>query len=508
MILLLHAILFCIPFVRASLPGLNNTFILAPDASNSPPNNDIRTLWDIIWSCGITLFACAWTAMHPNIPGMNEKKLAIFFRRILIMFTMLIAPELILTWASLQLYSALAAKKQFNGALGARPAKAHDKNSDLELPLRGRFLESSGSSNAYRPAEFEEWTVTHGFFAWMGGFMLYVDREPRATLTPDELLHFIREGSVDMPDIQKEDIEDRSKGDVLSKGVAILQLVWFILQLIARGVQNLPMTLLEIDTLAIAILAFSAYILWWTKPKDVARPYIVHWKSAALPPTLTYDEVDPRFSRVGCSRYLFRLIYPCLSAMGMGAIVSRHAAQARRVPSLGGYGGNSNTTMASHCTERDDMTDQVPVDQNTSFIKSLRRIIVPLFGARMSETVPVLIGSYSGVLLGGVHCLGWNFSFRRPAELILWRVASIIMACAPMQIITLVAGSRGHQRRNPRNPILAMLYVRLKYLIPILGTVSYLFARITIFVLMILSFQSLPPGVYDTVDWTAFFPHW
>jgi hypothetical protein len=100
----------------------------------------------------------------------------------------------------------------------------------------------------------------------MGGFMLYVNGRPRTTLTPDELLHYVRDGSVEMPDIAKADIEDRSKGDVLSKAIAILQLLWFVLQLIARYVQNLPITLLEIDTLAVAALTCIAYGWWWKKP--------------------------------------------------------------------------------------------------------------------------------------------------------------------------------------------------------------------------------------------------
>jgi hypothetical protein len=117
----------------------------------------------------------------------------------------------------------------------------------------------------------------------MGGFMLCIDDKPRATLTPNELLRFVNEGSVVMPDIAEEDIEDRSKGDVLSKGIAILQLIWFVLQLSARYFQNLPVSLLEIDTLAVATLTCIAYGLWWKKPKDVGRPYLVHWKSTASP---------------------------------------------------------------------------------------------------------------------------------------------------------------------------------------------------------------------------------
>ncbi|KAG1763891.1 hypothetical protein EV702DRAFT_149208 [Suillus placidus] len=483
--------------------GLNGTsLILTLDASDSPPSNNTRTLWNIIWSCGVTLFACAWTAIHPNIPGMDEKRLAIFFRRILIMIMVLIAPELILIWAFLQRSSAIAVKKQFNDALGARPAEAHDHHPhpDIELPtLRSGFPESNGSSSAYRPAEFKEWTMTHGFFAWMGGFMLYVDREPRATLTPDELLRFVREESVDMPVIQKADIEDRSKGDIFSKGVAIFQLAWFVLQFAARRAQNLPITLLEIDTLAIVALTFSAYLLWWTKPKDVGRPYIVHWKSTALPPSkLTYDEPDPRFSHAGCSGYLFYLVYPCISAMGMGTIMSRHAAQSRRVPSLGGYGGSRNITIVSDIMRRDDMAGQptaAPVDRETDSISNSRRTTTLSFEQR-SEFMAFGIGSYSGGLLGGIHCLGWNFLFQRHAELILWRAASIVMACAPSFVMEGLILRRLQKSSSVE-----------KYFFSVAAAFLYISARIIIFVLMMLSFRSLPPGVYDTVDWTIFVPH-
>ncbi|KAJ8597170.1 hypothetical protein M405DRAFT_871039 [Rhizopogon salebrosus TDB-379] len=199
---------------------------------------DSRTLFDIIWSCAATLFVCTWTAVHPNIPGVDEGKVAITCRRLFIMVMALFAPELIIAWAARQMFSAL----------------------------------------------------THGFFAWMGGFLLYVNDEPRATLTPDELRRFVRNGSVEMPDIIQAEIEDRSKGDVLSKGIAVLQLLWFVTQLVVRYAQNLPITLLEIDTLAVAALTSTAYGWWWNKPKDVGCPCPVYWKAAAPPPRdLAYD---------------------------------------------------------------------------------------------------------------------------------------------------------------------------------------------------------------------------
>ncbi|KAG2343489.1 hypothetical protein BDR05DRAFT_1059678 [Suillus weaverae] len=100
-----------------------------------------------------------------------------------------------------------------------------------------------------------------------------------------------------MPVISEAEIEDRSKGDGLSKGIAILQLAWFVVQLVARYIQNLPITLLEIDTLAVAALACIPYGLWWKKPKGVGCPYIVHLKAAAaLPDQLTYNNTNLHFA--------------------------------------------------------------------------------------------------------------------------------------------------------------------------------------------------------------------
>jgi len=117
----------------------------------------------------------------------------------------------------------------------------------------------------------------------MGGFMLYVDNQPFSTLTPEELLKYVRDEFVEMPVITEAEIQDRSKGDTLSKGIAIFQLLWFTVQIVARLSQGLSTTLLEIDTLAVAFLSCIAYALWWKKPKDVGLPYPVHWKGNARP---------------------------------------------------------------------------------------------------------------------------------------------------------------------------------------------------------------------------------
>jgi|SRR5882757_2770925 len=123
MILLLPlTVWFYFPFVHASLSNSNGTCIHTLVINDSPSSSNTRTLFDIIWSCAATLFACTWTAMHPNIPGANEGKFAIISRRLFVLVMALIVPELIITWAARQFFSARMAANDFNDALRVQVA--------------------------------------------------------------------------------------------------------------------------------------------------------------------------------------------------------------------------------------------------------------------------------------------------------------------------------------------------------------------------------------------------
>jgi hypothetical protein len=157
MILLLYAVISCIPFVCASLPSLNDTYIHTLDSSTCAPSN-ARTLWDILWSCGLTLFACTWTAVHPDIPNIYHGVVRKFFSRLGLMITTLFAPEVTITWAVMQFLSARDAAKKFNDAIDA-PC-AHDRraiwDSDLalgDIPSSSRSSRASQSHNQFKQEE-------------------------------------------------------------------------------------------------------------------------------------------------------------------------------------------------------------------------------------------------------------------------------------------------------------------------------------------------------------------
>ncbi|TDL13387.1 hypothetical protein BD410DRAFT_735465, partial [Rickenella mellea] len=192
--------------------------------------NNCRTTSDIVWSCLTTIFSCTWVAIHPNIPAPHESSFEIGLRHFGIFVMALIAPELVIMWAMRQ------------WVVSRRLAKEHHA---------------------------EGWTQTHGFFALMGGFMLFDGKEALYTLVPEKLDELSKSGKIVFPDISKEDIQDRSKGDIISKGFVIIQTSWFVLQCIARGVEHLAITELELVTLAFAVLNLATYALWWNKPLNV-----------------------------------------------------------------------------------------------------------------------------------------------------------------------------------------------------------------------------------------------
>jgi hypothetical protein len=90
---------------------------------------------------------------------------------------------------------------------------------------------------------------------------------------PDSLLALlIQTGLVS---ITEDEIMDRSKSDLLAKIIALCQTLWFIAQSVARGMEGLSITNLEILTNAFAVLNFFTYFLWLNKPQCVRFPIVI-----------------------------------------------------------------------------------------------------------------------------------------------------------------------------------------------------------------------------------------
>ena len=102
-----------VPFTSVLEESSSNFTVIITPACICPA--DQRTMWDILWSCLATIFACSWVSVHPNIPAPNEPLWRIFLRRLELMFWAVFGPEMIITWALRQWWGASRLEKLYKG---------------------------------------------------------------------------------------------------------------------------------------------------------------------------------------------------------------------------------------------------------------------------------------------------------------------------------------------------------------------------------------------------------
>ncbi|KAI9450525.1 hypothetical protein F5148DRAFT_987015 [Russula earlei] len=398
-----------------------------------------RSLWDIIRSCAITILLCTWVSVHPNIPSPDERWPRVTVRRVGLMLAALFVPEVMIGWASKQRMAAVELAKKHKG---------------------------------------EGWTTTHGFFAIMGGFMEYDGNRPIRVLLPEQLEFYSLTGNGGFPRIAKEEIEDKSKGDFISKSLVIVQIGWFVTQCVARGIKGLPITELELVTVAFATLNFVMYLLWWDKPLNVQRGVRVYKKRFAEEP------VDDGQVEATSSDGFWGAVWEALSELP-ATIVSG--------PSPGYYDDKPwlfrvlvwPVQKPFYIFAGDDEEYEMRV--NTFYPTEW----VP---GRMSFAVFTL--SAVTLAFGGIHCIGWSFTFPTSTEQTLWRVASVSMIVAPILYMLLL---RGDDLWTFDAWFSDTSHVSLIFV--------YLLGRLALLVLPILTLRSLPPAAYHVVHWTSLIPH-
>lgn len=179
----------------------------------------------------------------------------------------------------------------------------------------------------------------------------------------------------------KQDIQEQSKADWLSKTFAVLQGIWFVLNVISRHATGLYVTLIEIATVAFAMMAVLIYLANWWKPKDVAEPTMLPSTRFRFESEIEFQLHDRRQS------FRERLLRPEAQATELSSA---------RVPN-----------------------DVVWLEGNPPLL---------LF----------LMGRFS-LIFGGLHCLAWNSQFPTQVELFCWRIASLASAVLPVVALAITA---------------------------------------------------------------------
>ncbi|KAF4569884.1 hypothetical protein EYR36_009686 [Pleurotus pulmonarius] len=244
-----------------------------------------RSAIAIAWSCMTVIIACTWKAVHPNVPPANLRasKWTLACRRLYMTFWTILLPELVIWRAAREWFEArhLSAtyKQEYSGDTESNAPGEQSKYRKFCIFLSG--LVTGPPKEAY-------WTKVHSFFLIMGGF---VTAEGDLIIPEDLGIDKGTTRKVDWPMVEEDEINDKSKGDMITKALVVWQTTWFVIQLVARIVEGLAITELEVMTLAYGLMCALLYGLWWNKPYDVHKPITTTSTSSPLKYSKPFNEV-------------------------------------------------------------------------------------------------------------------------------------------------------------------------------------------------------------------------
>jgi hypothetical protein len=104
-----------------------------------------------------------------------------------------------------------------------------------------------------------------------------------------------------LPNLSEDELADKNKGNLLLKGLAILQIIWMVIQLIWRWREDKPASQLEVMTLSFALCAFITYALMWSRLQGVETPTVIQGNRASRENMRSLADMEPEvvwFKRV------------------------------------------------------------------------------------------------------------------------------------------------------------------------------------------------------------------
>lgn len=267
-----------------------------------------------------------------------------------------------------------------------------------------------------------------------------------------------------MPKITKEEIWDKSKADRFAKAVASFQAVWLLAQVIARGVQHLPVTLLELSTVALIMCTAATLFFWFWKPLNVDM-------STSLVLDITVAEV---LLRAGDSAKLpFRdtpldFIEPNLYTSTQMPLARYWGAQERPLP-------------------------RIPNDRDSKLHS---------FPIIISLAIPTSAFSL-------LHLIAWKFEFPSPFEQSLWRwtciSSGIILAVGCfVEAASIVYDGYTTTGLTTLNRYKLRWPTNILFFVP---GVLYMTSRVIVVVEVALSLRLVPIGCFEVVQWSGLLPH-
>lgn len=283
----------------------------------------------------------------------------------------------------------------------------------------------------------------------------------------------------EMPNIKEEAIDDKSKSDGLVKIIALIQVLWLVVQLIVRKIDGLHFTQLEITTVAFAATAVIIYSIDFIKPKDVNVPFYIDVKEAveyddfvaiaeAAPfaymqgkryymPTSTlhdlidYEEVDAISKTKNKATGNTATGNTVTGNTATGNAVTGNTATGTpetKIPDIADLEGKSQESIrllngqkneclfytdpknkgkkCETCSQWDIFMSNKRSEKNRCCLRKFYKL-----SPKAADIYSLLIGFASATSFGGVHLFAWNSDFPTDVERLLWRISALMTIVLP-----------------------------------------------------------------------------
>ena len=109
------------------------------------------------------MFLCSWSVLCMNVPGPDDSRFQVFKRKLYMTALAFLGPEFI-----------------FQIALG-------------------QFVSARHSIKDFHASGYKQWTMTHAFYADMGGFILHTKDWVPFPIDAKQLYYLVTEGHVKFP---------------------------------------------------------------------------------------------------------------------------------------------------------------------------------------------------------------------------------------------------------------------------------------------------------------------
>ena len=306
-----------------------------------------------------------------------------------------------------------------------------------------------------------DWNMSLAFFADMGGFARREEGEVVPFYNGLEFLEWFDEEcsqkrrkftEVQITDIKAE-IDDRSDADYVLKLLTVSQAGWFFVETMVRFAEGRAVSQLEVVTCSYIFCTAIAYSCWACKPYHVT-----------------------------------------------GRIILPEPADSN--PSAGTQTGEAGSiAMPQRLFDKDvrfTPFNRAYLRPDTSWIsKDISLSVKHILTCCNTLLVAAIASGVVGALVGVIHGAPlWEATFVNTHGQWLWRACSIVQFAFPL---ALTSSALIEQFYGGKLLFAAMALIAFFYSI----------SQSILFVLVWISFWSLPESVYKDIDWSsAYFPHW